>query len=413
MEQPRFPLNMARPKKKVELVSGDVSIEDLSGLSAMERFRLINADRMAKQFPKKLHAADRKFLVIPDLGNQYALGRIGYCMGRINYILAAEGASKTSRLLHLCRLAMDQGGLASIVEAEGEIDEDIVSYYLGPHTEEFLKNIYHPDTLEEGMEMSRTILKSYKEADPDNELVKVLGYDSVGGSVMKRALEDDREIGDNRVGGSGLYMSEAVGTIKHFCKSTGTLWVVLGQLREKIETGFSGPPKAYLEKVTGKGGSALNFESAYWEILQRQGTLKDSDGAKDGFRTKSTFKKNKRGIQWREYFYDIEFYQNLSGITPTMNMLSLGSICGLRSKNYGSQGKRFWCDDLNMTEADRLPIKDMYQMIHSPCNIGLFQEALGIRKDMEKMGTDPEDEVPNPADDGQSPCAANSVGLMC
>ena len=106
---------------------------------------------------------------MPDLGNQYALGRIGYSMGRINYILATEGASKTSRLLHLCRRAMDQGGMAAIVESEGEIDEDIIEYYLGPHTEEFLKNIYHPDTLEEGMEMSRDILKAFKEVDPDNK----------------------------------------------------------------------------------------------------------------------------------------------------------------------------------------------------------------------------------------------------
>lgn len=394
---------MAKPKKKIELVSDDSTLQDLSDMTPMERFRLVNADRMSKKFPKAQHTTNAKFLVVPDLGNQWALGRVGYCMGRINYILASEGASKTSRLLHLCRRAMEQGGLAALVESEGELDEEILGYYLGDYAEEFQKNIYHPDTLEEGMEMSRQILKSFKEVDPDNQLVKVLGYDSVGGSVMRRALDDDREIGDNRVGGSGLFMSDAVKLIKHFCKDTGTLWVVLGQLREKIETGFSGPPKAYLEKVTGLGGKALDFETAYWEILQRQGTLKDADGAKEGFRTKSTFKKNKRGIQWREYFYDIEFYSDLSGITPTMNMLSTGSICGLKSKNYGSQGKRFWCEGLNQSESDRLPIKDMYQLIHSPENIGIFQKALDIRNDMSDMETTVSEEaeagaeVPPPA----------------
>lgn len=372
-------------KKKSELEERDLSVIQMSEMSPMERYRLINSEKMEKRYPKSVHSNSAKFLVMPDLGNQYALGRIGYSMGRINYILATEGASKTSRLLHLCRRAMDQGGMAAIVESEGEIDEDIIEYYLGPHTEEFLKNIYHPDTLEEGMEMSRDILKAFKEVDPDNNLVKVLGYDSVGGSVLKRALDEKLEIGDMRVGGSGLFMSSAVKVIKHYCKEAGTLWVVLGQLREKIETGFSGPPKAYLEKVTGLGGKALDFESAYWEILQRQGTLKSAEGIKEGFRTKSTFKKNKRGVTWREYYYDVEFGGDLSGVSPTMQMLSLGSICGLKDKNYGAHGKKYWCEGLGMTEADRLPMQEMYDKIHSNENIAIFQKELGIRSDHESM----------------------------
>lgn len=380
------------PSKKKVVKLDDTSIEDLTKLPARERFRIMNAERMAKKYPESAHVDDAKFLVIPDLGNQYALGRPGYCMGRINYLLAEEGASKTSRMLHLCGQALRQGGLAALVETEGEIDEAILEYYLGEHAEYFAKNcIKHPKTLEEGMEMSRDILRDFEATDPDRELVKVLGFDSVGGSVMARTLDDDREIGDTRVGGSGLYMSEAVKTIKHHCKKSGTLWVVLGQLKEKIETGFSGPPKAYLEKVTGLGGKALNFETAYWEILQRAGTLKDGDD-KSGFRVKSTFKKNKRGVQWREYRYDIQFYQNLSGCAPTMEMLSIGSICGLKSKNFGSLGKRYWCEALQIDESGRLPIEEMYELIHRPENIGIFQDALGIKHDMSDMSELPTEE---------------------
>lgn len=376
-----------KPKKKIKVEgAAEEPMQDLCNLSPLERFRLINGARMAKKFPGGKHVPDHKCLVINDLGNQWALGRIGLFMGRINYILAEEGASKTSRMLHLCGQAHRQGGLCDLVESEGEIDEDILSYYLGDFAEEFSKHhIHHPNTLEEGMEMSKEILRSYKEVDPNNELIKVMAYDSVGGSVMARSLEDDREIGDNRVGGSGLYMSEAVKTVKHFCKETGTLWIVLGQLREKIETGFSGPPKAYLEKVTGLGGKALNFETAYWEILQRAGTLKDSDGTKEGFRVKSTFKKNKKGVQWREYKYDVEFYKDLSGCVPTMDMLSIGSICGLKAKNFGSLGKRYWCEGLGQSDVEKMPVDEIYEFIHRPCNIGIFHEALGIKSDLSDM----------------------------
>ena len=38
-----------------------------------------------------------------------------------------------------------------------------------------------------------------------------------------------------------------------------------------------------------------------------------------------------------------------------------------------------------MTEADRLPMQEMYDKIHSNENIAIFQKELGIRSDHESM----------------------------
>jgi RecA/RadA recombinase len=393
------------PRSKKQEQLDEASIDDHSQLTPSQRFLAINAARMAKKFPKVKHATgasegnDALFLTMPDLGNQWALSRPGYAMGRVCYILGEEGTSKTSRLLYKCGLALKAGGLAAIVEWEDAMDPDHISYYLGDYADQLV--IHHADSLEQGMEMSREVLRQFAEIDPEGKLVKVLGADSVGGSVMERALDDEREIGDARVGGTGLYMGAAVPLLKHQCARTNTLWVVLGQLREKIETGFSGPPKAYLEKVTGKGGKSLPFEATYWEILQRGATLKDGDGAKDGFRVRSTFKKNKKGVQWREYSYDIEFYKNLSGMVPTMEMLSIGSICGLKSKAGGSKGKKYWVEGLGQSDVEGGKIDEIYDLIHQPCNITMFQDALGIRRDMSDIpdtttNTDHEPEVATP-----------------
>jgi hypothetical protein len=227
------------------------------------------------------------------------------------------------------------------------------------------------------MEISRQVLNDYEEIDPDGVLPKVLGADSIGGSVMRRALDEKVELGDNRVGGPGLYMSSAIPYINNVCARTKTLWVIIGQAREEIPTGFSGPPKPLIERVTGKGGKAVPFHATYWEFLQRRGTIKGDTG-KTGFTVESTFKKNKKGVQWRNYFYDVSFAvgENIVFSDHTMNMMATGNIGGIKV-----QRNRFWCEQIGIPETSKLYPDEMYQLVHSEQHIDYFRNALGIRSD--------------------------------
>lgn len=369
---------MGRPKK---ITIGEKFGDEPKLSSDPFQRRLAQIAKMKEKYPNARMSTGATedenpvWIMAPDLGKQWALGRPGYACGRIKYILGSEGSSKTSNLLYDCNLAIEQGGLATIVEWENAMDPAHIAKYV-KQPDKLV--IWHAECLEEGMEISRDVLKDYEEIDPDGVLPKVLGADSIGGSVMRRALDEKIELGDNRVGGPGLYMSSAVPYINNICARTKTLWVIIGQAREEIPTGFSGPPKPYIERLTGKGGKATPFHATYWEVLQRRGTLKNDDG-KTGFTVESTFKKNKKGVQWRNYFYDVSFAagDNIVFSDHTMNMLATGNIGGMKVER-----KRYWCEQIGIPSTSKLTACEMYELVHSPEHISYFQEALGIRFDV-------------------------------
>ena len=376
---------MGRPKKTTEIEALAEKFGDqLEPQSEVYNKRLAQMARLREKYPNARVSTGATedenpvWVKVPDLGKQWALGRIGYACGRIKYILGTEGSSKTSNLLYDCNLAIEQGGLATIVEWENAMDASHIAKYVRQPDQ---LQIIHADCLEEGMEISRQVLKDYEEIDPDGLLPKVLGADSIGGSVMRRALDEKVELGDNRVGGPGLYMSSAIPYLNNVCARTKTLWVIIGQAREEIPTGFSGPPKPLIERVTGKGGKAVPFQATYWEFLQRRGTIKGDTG-KTGFTVESTFKKNKRGVQWRNYFYDVSFAagENIVFSDHTMNMLATGNVGGMKV-----QRNRFWCEEIGVQETSKLYPDEMYQLVHSQQHIDYFRNALGIRTDAQSQ----------------------------
>lgn len=377
------------PRKKNSTL--ETAVDD--GMTPQQRF-LARAGNIGSKIAGITHStgatvdADPVWLVIPDLGRQWALGRVGYTCDRVKYVLAAEGSSKTSALLYECNLAIKQGGLATLVEWEHAIDRAMVEHYIEEPEKLVIKQA---DSLQSGMEITRDVLKEYAEIDPEKVLPKIIGADSIGGSVMNRAFEEGREMGDNKVGGSGAYMSDAVGVIANLCAATKTLWHVIGQAREEIPVGFSGPPKPYWKRVVGKGGKALPFHATYFEVLQPGKTHKDGD-TMCGFEVRAFFRKNKRGIPYRAYTYDVLFGRGITGGQHTMDLLAVGSIGGMKCKL-----NRFWCPEIGIPETSKMPPHEIYPIIHQPEHIGHFQRALGIRTDLsavERTENDlPEEEI--------------------
>ena len=366
---------MARPKKS--LITGAAIEPD--GLTPQQRF-LRNAENVGSKIKGISHSTGATvdsnpiFIVIPDLGRQWALGRVGYTCDRIKYVLAAEGSSKTSALLYECNLVINAGGLATLVEWEHAIDRNMIENYIDNPAGLVIKQA---DSLESGLRITLDILEEYAAIDPEKVIPKIIGADSIGGGVMEKVFNDDYALGSKLPGGAGGLMAEGVGMIANKCASTKTFWHVIGQAREEINIGaFGGPPKPYWKRVIGKGGKALPFHATYFEVLQPGKHHKDGDSM-SGFEVRSFFRKNKRAIPFRSYIYDVKFGIGIDPSQHTMDLLAIGEVGGMKCKM-----NRFWCPEIGIPETSKMPPHEIYPIVHLPEHIGHFQEALGIRADL-------------------------------
>ena len=380
---------MANKKKTGKQASSDkASMEDVSNLSPLERFRMFNADVMGKKFPnavaengkpKQMEEILRGYSCIqmPDLAQQWALGRPGFYCGRILFILGEPGVGKTARGLYILNKIQQMGGICAIVDWEHALTEELIAAYIDKPEE---VDVYHARSLEQGQEMKRDLMKSFAQADPENKIPKGILGDSIGGTSSERQFEDDMEMTDSQVGGSGKSMALSVPFLNHLAAKHNVLDIYVGQARKIIPVGFSGPPRPYVDSLYSRGGDAVPFAASYFEILKKGSTLKEADKSKVGFSTTVFYKKNKPRTPFREVQYNINWSEEneskdgLSYVPHTMDMLALGNICGVKvSRN------RYWCEAVGVDEGHKMEDAELYEIIHRPENIGMFQQELDIK----------------------------------
>lgn len=325
-----------------------------------------------------------KYLVVPDLAYQYALGRPGYAMGRIQNLIGFEGSSKTSKQLWLANLAFLQGGLAHAVFVEHADTTYQISQYIKntQHLDNFMCWIC--DTLEEAIKACYQIMDIFGQVDPEGKLVKALIFDSIAGATQEKLLKDDSVEGAPQPGGIGKVMADFVNVMKNRLAQTNTLGLFNNQARDAQDIGKFGAAKPDIEKLVAKGGRALPFHATYFEVVKRMGSLKvDDETAKygksvEGFEANLTFKKNKLGVPFRSVSFDVVWNHGLDFCRHTMSFLEMGGYCGLKSRSGGSKGKLFFSDEMGIGSAQAMPIREMYEVIHSPDFMPLFQRELGI-----------------------------------
>lgn len=337
-----------------------------------------------------------RYLVVPDLMHQWALGRVGYVLGRIKLSVGMEGASKSSALYYDCGLVQAQGGLAGIVAVEEADSTKHIENYV-PFPQDLI--LWRAKNLEEGIDMTYRMQKLFKELDPENKYPKVQGFDSIAGATEQDQeidLSEDADEEENpdasksRVGGIAKIMKTFFNAMKGSIPHTNTLWHVVNQAREQIYTGYGAEMmqrKPLRERLAITGGKAQRFMASYFEFLQRAGTAKDGDGEAEekisaGFNTVVDWIKNKprfpdrkitRGVRWGQSFYHGSF---------TVEALAASGVCGLTGKL-----KRYWCPEIGVTEKDKLRADEIYPIIHAPENIWKFQEVLGILGAVRPDGT--------------------------
>jgi RecA/RadA recombinase len=363
---------MPRPKKKqVEenIVDIDSPLAFFKSISAKSRERygeelVSTASRMDEKF---------KYLEVPDIIFQHALGRKGFALGKIAYIMGFEGSSKTSFALWLAGLAQSSGGIASMVETEKAISGFHAQHYL-PKPDEF--QILTPTTIEQALEMTLSQLSLFEEADPLGKFPKVLILDSIAGSTDERSLESIEEVTVSKVGGISKILKDETNKIKSLLEKTNTLWVVLNQGRDYIDTSGFGGRVPDVDRIVGTGGRALPFSSSYYIILKKQAGVKDANGEQLGFKVKATFKKNKLRNPGKEVFYHVKYGENFDFKEETIASLLMGEVLGMEKV-----GRRYACPGAGITKENPLTLEEMYTHIHSPGVIELFQDELDIVRD--------------------------------
>lgn len=313
--------------------------------------------------------ANLKYLEVPDLGMQWSLGRKGFALGRIMQVMGFEGASKTSFALWVANLCMNSGGIAAMVETElASSTKHMLNYLDTP--EKF--RIFHPESIEDALQITIDQLNLFLKIDPEGKIPKVLILDSIAGSTDARAMKDEENFTQAKVGGAAKIIKDATNLIKGKLRETNTLWVVLNQGRDLIQTGFA-QLTPEIDKIIGTGGRAIPFAATYWMILKRNASTKES-GEVSGFKVKAMFKKNKLGEPSRVIYYNIKWGDTLDFVESTTQLLALANILGIQE----AKGNKYYSEELGIDKSNAISAEEMYKLAHSPGNYEKCQFELGV-----------------------------------
>jgi len=313
--------------------------------------------------------ANIQYLEVPDLGLQWTLGRKGFALGRIMQVMGFEGSSKSSFALWIANLCMQSGGIAAMVETEmASSTKHMLNYLKSP--EKF--RIFHAESIEEALQMTIDQLNLFLKIDPQGKIPKVLILDSLAGATDARAQKDEENFVQAKVGGSAKVIKDATNLIKYKLKETNTLWVVLNQGRDLIQTGFQAliPDD---DKMIGSGGRAIPFAATYWLMLKKHASTKEG-GEISGFKVKGIFKKNKLGEPKRVFHFGVKWGDTLNFSESTANFLALAQILGIKE----AKGGRYYSEELGIDKSEAITAEEVYKLAHSKEYYEICQQELRI-----------------------------------
>lgn len=190
----------------------------------------------------------------------YILGIGGLPKGRIIELYGPEGSGKTSLAWSVCAQAIEAGGIVGYVDAENAIDWDHAAW-MG--VDRRYVALSQPSSGEEGLQMAESFAKELG--------ASVVVVDSVAALIPKAELEG--EIGDVHVGQTARLMSQALRKLSGVGNETGTIFIFINQLREKI--GGYGNPE------TTPGGRALKYYASVRLDIRSAASARITSGGRD------------------------------------------------------------------------------------------------------------------------------------
>src|SRR5260370_3698462 len=188
-----------------------------------------------------------------------AIGVGGVPRGRICEIYGPESSGKTTLALHIVAEAQKAGGVAAYIDAEHAMDADYAGK-LGVNIDDLL--ISQPDSGEQALEIAEALVRSNG--------VDVIVVDSVAALVPRAEL--DGEMGDSLPGLQARLMSQALRKPTAIFAQSGTCFIFINQIREKIGVMFGNP-----EPTT--SGNALKFYASVRLDIRRIGAVQSGHPA--------------------------------------------------------------------------------------------------------------------------------------
>lgn len=238
-----------------------------------------------------------------------ALGVGGLPRGRIAEIYGPEASGKTTLCLHVIAEAQKKGGKVAFIDAEHALDP-VRAQSIGVNLDELI--ISQPDTGEQGLEITETLIRS--------GAIDVICIDSVAALVPKAEIEG--QMGDAVMGLQARLMSQAMRKLSGAISRSKTIVIFTNQLRMKIGVMFGNPE-------TTAGGMALKFYASVRLDCRKIGKINDGDKI-IGSRHRIKVVKNKVAPPFRSAELDI---MNVGGISRSGGLLDVGVELGVINKS--------------------------------------------------------------------------------
>lgn len=264
-----------------------------------------------------------------SLGLDTALGVGGVPRGRIIEIFGPESSGKTTLALHIVAEAQKTGGICAYIDAEHAMDPEYAKN-LGVNTKDLL--ISQPDTGEEGLEITESLVRSGK--------IAVVVIDSVAALTPKDEIEG--EMGAHHVGKQARLMSQALRKLTAIVHKSNTVVIFINQIRMQIGVMFGNPE-------TTPGGKALKFYTSVRLDIRRIAQIKKGEEVVGG-RTRVKVVKNKVASPFKQTEFDIIYGE---GISHEGELMALGEKLNLVTKSTGSVYVYKRPDDVKKADEER------------------------------------------------------------
>lgn len=175
----------------------------------------------------------------------------GYPKGKVINLYGPQSSGKSTLALTAGLMAIEAGGTVGYIDAENAFDLRYAESLGIPITDR--KRFVHvlPENFEEGAGIALAMAKAG---------VDIIVFDSVMAGMPKALTDEEIMRGDfGRIGYIAQFWSRALSSFKKVCRESGSTFIGISQLRQKINTGGTAYPGQ--ETTAPQGGESWKFNS--------------------------------------------------------------------------------------------------------------------------------------------------------